>query len=206
MVFYLGLSFGIDVPEDPSDMGRESIEGTDPWCREVWLRQRIGLATSHSLEGPWTRRDDPILLPRPGLWDSGTTANPSPCVMPDGSIYLAYTSGRTTKGTALAPFRVGIARADAWNKPFQRLSDLPCFDFSDPETFVEDPFLWHADGCFHLIMKDLSGHVTGDRGSGLYLYSDDFTHKFNRGAAIRFLRAKGECHPCGRFAHAVPGN
>lgn len=173
LLFHIGTTYGPDLPDDPALMPKETVRGTDHWCREVWLHKRIGLAWSKSVFGPWVRRDEPLLHPRPGKWDCGTTSNPSPCVMPDGSIYMAYKSGHVTQGTALSPFRIGIARADSWDQPFKRISDEPVFDFPNKATIVEDPFLWHADGRFHLIMKDLSGDVTGDKGSGLYLHSRD---------------------------------
>jgi len=173
LLFYLGVTYGPDLPADPAEMPREDIHGTDAWCREVWLNQRIGLATSTSVFGPWKRADYPILEPRPGKWDSGMTTNPTPLIMPDGRIYLGYSSGDVAHGSALTPFRTGIAAAPSWNEPFERISDTPVFEFEHPDTFVEDPFLWHAEGSFHLITKDLSGHVTGDKGSGVYLYSPD---------------------------------
>lgn len=173
LLFYTGVTYGADLPDDPALMPRETVHGTDLWCREVWLRKRIGLATSKSVFGPWERPDEPLLLPRRGRWDCGITSNPSPWVMPDGSIYLAYKSGHVTRGTALSPFRVGIARAESWDRPFVRLTDGPAYAFADPATIVEDPFLWQDSQGFHLLMKDLSGHVTGDKGSGLYLHSDD---------------------------------
>ena len=30
---------------------------------------------------------------------------------------------------------------------------------------------------FHMIMKDQSGHITGDEGSGIYMASEDGTHR-----------------------------
>lgn len=173
LLFYIGTTYGADLPEDPALMPKETVHETDLWCREIWLRKRIGLATSKSVFGPWKRSDEPILLPRQGKWDCGITSNPSPWVLPDGSITMAFKSGYVTRGTALSPFRIGIARAKAWDQPFERVSERPVCEFKNPATIVEDPFLWHADGHFHLIMKDLSGDVTGDKGSGLYLHSED---------------------------------
>jgi hypothetical protein len=121
LLFHIGTTYGADLPEDPALMPKETVHGTDLWCREIWLRKRIGLATSKSVFGPWKRCDEPILQPRQGKWDCGITSNPSPWIMPDGSIYMAYKSGHVTRGTALSPFRIGIARAEAWDRPFERV-------------------------------------------------------------------------------------
>jgi len=173
LLFYIGVTYASDVPYSADGIPTEDLQQTDPWCREVWMNQRIGLATSTSVYGPWQRLDHPILEPRPGKWDCGTTTNPTPFVMKDGSIYLGYNSGHVTTGTRLKPFRAGVARAESWDQPFERISDKPVYEFRNPASFAEDPFLWHQDDSFHLIMKDLSGDVTGDKGSGMYMHSVD---------------------------------
>jgi len=176
LLFYIGVSYGVHLPKDLSKLPIENVNGTSPWLREVWLRKRTGLATSKSVFGPWTRRDTPILMPRPNQWDRGTTSNPSPFVMPDGSIYLAYKSSCVLDGVSLVPFNIGIARADAYDQPFERVTHDPIVPLPHPDSFVEDPFLWHDDNGFHIIMKDLNGHVVGDKGSGLYMHSPDARH------------------------------
>lgn len=173
LLFYIGVTYAADLPEDPTKMPTENIHSTDLWCREIWQRKRIGMATSKSIFGPWKRSDEPVLKPRIGKWDRGTTSNPSPFVMPDGSIYLAYKSGYTVEGTKLSQFNIGIARADNFESPFRRVSDEPVIEHPTPKSFVEDPFLWYADGEFHMIMKDLSGDIVGDKGAGLYVSSPD---------------------------------
>ncbi len=176
LLFYIGVTYGSDVPYADDDLPKEYLDGTDPWCREVWMNQRIGVAKSSSVFGPWERLDTPILNPRPGKWDSGTTTNPTPFILPDGTIYLGYNSGTVSNGTALRPFRAGIAKASSWDGPYARVSDRPVMEYDNPETFTEDPFLWITEGRFHLITKDLSGHITGDKGSGAYLTSPDAIH------------------------------
>ncbi len=173
LLYYIGVTYGVDLPESPEDIPLETTSSTDPWCREIWLNKRIGLATSKSLEGPWIRSNQPVLEPRPEKWDRGTTSNPSPFVMPDGSVYMAYKSSYVTEGTKLAPFNVGIVRADNWQSPFERLTDGPALNLPDNACYVEDPFLWFQDGYFHLIMKDIRGQISGEDGCGIYAYSKD---------------------------------
>jgi hypothetical protein len=142
----------------------------------VWNRKRIGLATSKSVFGPWTRPDQTLLQPRPGKWDCTATTNPSAAILPDGTTYMIYKS-RSGDG---APLQLGITRAPHPSGPYERLSDEPVFQFDDPNLHVEDPYLWYADGKFHVIMKDDfkgdSSGITGEWGAGIYATSDDCLH------------------------------
>lgn len=169
LLFYLGVSYWPDIEEElkPEDLNR-----ADLFSRQVWMGKRIGLATAPSLHGPWTRRDQPILLPRQGKWDCGITTNPSPVIMPDGSIYMAYKSSHIKQGTKLQPFNVGIARADNWQSSFERSTDCPALRLPEG-AYVEDPFLWYRDGLFHLIVKDINGEIAGEHGCGIYAWSED---------------------------------
>ena len=149
------------------------MAGGEALYEEVWNRKRIGMATSKSIFGPWKRPDQPALLPRPGHWDEMTTSNPAPCITPDGSIYLIYKSCRD-KGWRQGPFHLGLAKAKDFNSKFQRVIDGPLFDFKD--TFVEDPYFWYANDQFHIIMKEMSDSVCGEKHAGIYMSSDDSIH------------------------------
>lgn len=76
--------------------------------------------------------------------------------------------------------QLGVAIADNPAGPFQRLSNQPILGFDNPDLHVEDPYLWHADGQFHLLMKDdfknNCGGITGEWGAGIYATSDDCIH------------------------------
>lgn len=171
LLFYIGTSY-----INPLKPGAENMptKFSDPWVREIWSRKRIGLATSKSIFGPWERQDEPILKPRPDHWDNGITSNPSPFVMDDGSIYMAYKSSKPIDPDYhLQPFNIGIARADNWHSPFERISDKPALDVPEGDHFLEDPFLWHADGKFHMIMKDIKGSYSKKDGCGIYAHSKD---------------------------------
>jgi hypothetical protein len=98
--------------------------------------------------------------------------NPSPCIMPDGSIFVIY------KGIAFDGdfMRLGIARAAAWNRPFERLLDRPLFTFDDLNASVEDPFFWHDGRQFNMLMKDMEGRLCGEHHGGLFATSSDALH------------------------------
>lgn len=160
LLYYLGVTYEGQIP-DKSYQERD----WSPRCDEIYHNKRIGLATSKSIFGPWERKDNPILLPREDNWDRIMTTNPAPCVMPDGSVYLVYKSRTVMKNGV---FHLGLAHAKHFNGPYERLKDQPLFDLN-----VEDPFLWYQDKKFHIIMKDMSGKITGENHAGVYATSKD---------------------------------
>lgn len=173
-LFYIGNSYMHDLPdEDPILQGEDPNWFHNPWTREISTHMRSGVATSKSLEGPWARPDEPLLDPAPNAWDKGTIVNPAPCVMDDGSIYMAYASSHLIGQKDSASSNIGIARAEALGRPFERVSGLPCFSMKETNFWFEDPFLWHADGHFHLIMKDLTGTIASEAGRGVYAFSEN---------------------------------
>lgn len=172
-LYYFGATYDGPPPGPGEPVPHERYVAT-------WNRKRIGLATSRSVFGPWTRRPTPLLEPRPGKWDCTATTNPSAAILPDGTTYLIYKS-RSGDGATL---QLGMVRAPRPDGPFERISDRPIFSFADPSWHVEDPFLWHdpADGLFHVIMKDdykttpafaPGGGITGRWGAGVHAISDN---------------------------------
>ncbi|CAH0122318.1 MULTISPECIES: glycoside hydrolase family protein [unclassified Paenibacillus] len=165
-LYYMGTTYGGPIPGPGDPISSE--RGT-----EVWNNKRIGLATSQSVFGPWTRMDRPLLEPRPGKWDCTVTTNPAVAILQDGTTYMIYKS----REYAGATLQLGVAVADRPSGPFRRLSDEPIFRFADADLHVEDPFLWHDGNLFHLLIKDDykndSNGLTGEWGAGVYATSAD---------------------------------
>jgi hypothetical protein len=164
LLFYIGATY----------------DGPRPSAEELWQRTtrkpaasyasiRIGLATSTSALGPWTRRDEPILRPRPGKWDSTVVTNPAPCVLDDGRILLLYRAN-TPQG-----LRIGAAMADGPEAAFRRISDDPVLAFLG-DNHVEDPYVWWAGDHFELLAKDMTGGITGEKHAGVHATSPDGLH------------------------------
>lgn len=84
--------YEMPTPEKPAD--REKY-------KQARANQRIGLANSKSVYGPWKRLGEPVLQPRQGKWDALMTTNPVPCLRHDGSVLLVHKSypftGRVVK-------------------------------------------------------------------------------------------------------------
>lgn len=131
--------------------------------------QRVGMATAPAPEGPWTRRDAPVLPPRPGKWDGLMTTNPAPLVLDDGRVLLLYKAvgGQQDKLT------YGVALAESFDAPYRRLRDDPLLFSDDPEASYEDAYVWFENGLYRMIFNDLSGHVTGEVRAGGYAVSED---------------------------------
>ncbi len=170
LLYYTGVTYDFPVPS-------ENFQPTEEQFRQARANQRIGLATSKSLWGPWQRKDQPILEPRPGKWDALITVNPAACIRNDGSVLLIYKSTPHQKGL----LKLGVAEAKHFDGPYYRLSDEPIFQF-DKESestiwtdskHVEDPYVWYNGKYYELIMKDMNGNICGEAGGGIHATSKD---------------------------------
>lgn len=161
LLFYIGATY-----QGPKPTADELWRGERGATNECYNNIRIGLATAPSLAGPWTRRPEPVLRPRPGKWDGTVVTNPAPCVLDDGGLMMLYRSN-TPDG-----LRLGAAVADNPDAPFERLADEPVLA-SNKQSYVEDPYLWQEDGRLHLLAKDWTGGFTGEKGAGCYSSSAD---------------------------------
>lgn len=164
LLFYIGATY-----TEPGPTAEELWEGTTAKPAESYANIRIGLATAPTPAGPWTRRDQPILEPRPGMWDSTVVTNPAPCVLDAGRVLLLYRSN-TPHG-----LRIGAAFADGIDEPFSRISDDPVLAFAG-RCHVEDPFVWQAGDHLELIAKDMTGGITGEVHAGVHATSLDGVH------------------------------
>ncbi|MEX0886574.1 MAG: glycoside hydrolase family protein [Phycisphaeraceae bacterium] len=171
LLFYTGTNFDGPIPT-PADSGtwagRRSMQ--------AWHNKRIGLATATSVRGPWTRRATPVLDTRPDAWDAVITSNPAACVNADGAILLLYKSTDTrhdADGRFRGRFRIGAARASAFDAEFERVGDGPVLQFDDASAHVEDPFVWREGGRWCAIMKDMTGAIGGEAQAGITATSRD---------------------------------
>jgi len=170
VLYYFGTHYKDPVPKLTEDVWSTGL------AQKSWMNKRIGMAWSTSVYGPWTRSEKPILEPRAGHWDASITSNPSPVVLPDGSVYLMYKSSEKDHHP---PLLLGAAKAASFRGPYERLSDQPLFQFHSKgkmDNDVEDPFVWWAKDHYELIMKDRFGHICGEEGGGIHALSKDGIH------------------------------
>ncbi len=164
LLFYTGTTYEGPMPTPDSPERRGS-----PRMLQARANQRIGLATAKSPSGPWQRPDKPILPPRPGKWDAMMTTNAAPCVLEDGSVLLVYKAVANQKDL----LRLGVAKAAHWAGPYERLRDEPIFRFDATGDHVEDAYVWRSGGQFELVMKDMKGGISGEKGAGIHATSKD---------------------------------
>ncbi|WP_134088077.1 glycoside hydrolase family protein [Olivibacter sp. XZL3] len=143
--------------------------------------KRIGLATASSLQGPWTRTDEPILLPgTEGAWDDHCTTNPAWVSGKDGRNWIYYKSWNTrdyetTTGPIRGNRKYGVAFADTPAGPYEKYEHNPVIDFSDrgANRQFEDAFVWREGDRFKMIARDMGvfNHEVGlimDSADGLH--------------------------------------
>ncbi|MEM9913999.1 MAG: glycoside hydrolase family protein [Planctomycetota bacterium] len=190
LLFYTGTTYrgATPTPDDPATLPGKPGSGDparmrrlDPRVVEAHRNQRIGMAVADRLEGPWRRPEAPLIEPRPGRWDGLITTNPAPCVTPEGTLLLVYKSVERLGDM----MHLGVAGADAYDQPFRRLRDDPILAAGAEGDHVEDPFLWHADGRYRLIMKSMNGKLGGEPRGGIAIESFDGVNWSMSGEAKR---------------------
>ena len=130
--------------------------------------QRIGMATSTSLYGPWEKagRDGMILQPpsNKDYWNynSGNGVNnPAFLPHPKGGYFLYYKTSKNKIST------MGLAIAENIEGPYVQLP-IP---ITKNKTIIEDGYAFHYNNKFYLMTTDNHGMI--ERGGGLLWSSDD---------------------------------
>lgn len=149
---------------------------------EALANKRIGVATSKSVYGPWTRYEEPIIRPRKGKWDAIMTSNAAPYVEEDGSVLLVYKSWtvhardfRKTKKPGQVNQLLGVARADHYLGEYKRIRKERLFHDSPVPFNSEDAYIWKQDGKYHMLAKIFTAgaELIGEANGGYYATSDD---------------------------------
>ena len=70
-LFYMGCTYDFEPPKHMNDITNDMVSPT-------WNKKRIGLAISDKIDGEYIRKEQPLLNPREGYWDSSITTNPAP--------------------------------------------------------------------------------------------------------------------------------
>ncbi len=164
-LFYIGATYRGARPA-PDELHAE----TSPVPDASYATIRIGLATSDAPEGPWKRRDTPIISSRRGHWDASVITNPAPCLAPDGRL-LVYYRGNLPRAPGVRGGRIGLAAAPGIEQPFERLTDEPILAFGPGR--IEDPYVWWNGTVYELVAKDLTGELTGEFHAGIHAWSTD---------------------------------
>jgi len=158
LLYYTGTTYKGPRPSKDNPVGE-----TDPLKIEAHTQERIGLATSKSPYGPWTRLDKPILDVVPNSWEQYLVSNAAPVVMKDGKVRLYY------KGVEkLRKHAIGLAVADCPACEYKRVSNEPL----NMGIGAEDPFIWMENGKYKALMLDHERRYSPDK-EIFYAVSDD---------------------------------
>jgi predicted GH43/DUF377 family glycosyl hydrolase len=158
LLYYTGTTYHGERPGVNNRINDES-----PQKIEAHQHERIGLATSKSLNGPWKRLDKPIIDTRPNSWEQYLVSNAAPVVLPDGRVMIYY------KGVErLTVNAIGLVIADRYDKEYKRVSDKPL----NMGIGAEDPFIWIDHGKYKALMLDTDRRYSPDK-EIFYATSDD---------------------------------
>lgn len=146
--------------------------------------QRIGLATSKSPLGPWTRSATPLVDTTTNGFDHVIASNPSVMKRLDGRFQMIY------KGVSKGPepfggiVTHGAAIADKPEGPFVK-TPHKIFIKDSVKFAAEDPYIWAQDGQYWAIVKDMQGVFT-NAGTSLALFesADGFDWKLSKNALV----------------------
>ncbi|VGO18626.1 glycoside hydrolase family protein [Pontiella sulfatireligans] len=135
--------------------------------------KRIGIATSKSPYGPWTRMNHPVLDVKPETFYSFLTSNPTPVVHDDGSVLLIFKARQYNNEFPYhSGMMLGVAKAPHYTGPYTVVMDEPIFS-DDRFGVLEDPFLWQDEKGYHMLAKDQHGKVGGVFQGGILAHSQD---------------------------------
>lgn len=138
--------------------------------------QRIGLAISDSVFGPWERFDEPILNTRPTCFDNFMVTNPTVVVKDDDSVDLMYKSRKfksdLKEELLFGSMEFGMAKAEHYRGKYKAILTEPLFDCNKFD--LEDPFIWQDEkGNYNMIAKDMNGKTCGEPRGGIFATSKD---------------------------------
>jgi len=133
--------------------------------------QRIGMAVSDNLYGPWKRISDqkPILEVSTDSthWDSYLTTNPAFLQHKNGQYWLYYKSwDKNNDGLR----KMGLAIAEKLEGPYIPIRENPIVSFSSIKKQVEDAYVFYYKNKYYMLMRDMGvihPHV------GIMMESDD---------------------------------
>lgn len=141
--------------------------GLSDWLNHIF-GQRIGVAVADHPAGPWTVLPEPLIDYQEGKPAYGYMVNPSVCERPDGSFLMMFKARKkdAEKSNKFDPIHC-LATAPTPLGPFT-IADETLLT----EHTAEDPFVWHQDGSYYALVKDMYAKYTGHKSLALFK-SDD---------------------------------
>ncbi len=171
LLYYVGTTYPFAEPK-----AEDQITTSDYIAILTCANQRIGVAISDSIYGPWERFDEPMLTTRPNCFDNFMVTNPAPLIKQNGEVLMLYKSRSYRKDLTeyflYDNMKISIATAKNYMEKCKSISDEPIFD---SKLFdLEDQFIWQDEtGKYYMIAKDMNGDTCGEPRGGVYASSSN---------------------------------
>lgn len=171
LLYYVGTTHPFAEPKK-----EDNLTTSDLIAILTCGNQRVGVAISDSVYGPWQRFDEPILSTRPRCFDNFMVTNPAPLVKDNGEVLMLYKSRGYRKDLTeyflYDNMKISIATAEHFSKKCNAISDEPIFD--DKLFDLEDQFIWQDNSRkYYMIAKDMNGDTCGEPRGGAVASSND---------------------------------
>ena len=172
VLYYTGMTHPFNEPELP-------LTGQDPRVLVSRSNKRTGIAVADSVFGPWKRFDKPLIDTRPDEYDNFLISNSVPCQCPDGKMLVVYKSisyqDKPYQGMSVhKSFQdLGAVIADSYDGDYTKMrTNAPMTSEFD----LEDPFIWHDEDGYNMMVKDMDGSLCGEVMGGVLGRSQDGLH------------------------------
>ena len=123
-------------------------------------KQEVGLATTKSLDGPWTESPLIPIIPASGMMQGKEivhASNPTFVVTPEGK-YRIYYKSMTGKARGKQAFReISFAESDKIEGPYVNYEHNPVISYADKQLDIEDPYAFYYKGMYYMIVEDRRG-------------------------------------------------
>ena len=122
--------------------------------------QEVGMATATSLDGPWTENPNNPIIPASGEMEGHQivhTSNPTFVETPEGKyrIYFKSMTDRQTKKMAIR--EMSFAESDSLDGPYVNYAKNPVISYREDLVDIEDPYVFHYEGMYYMILEDRRG-------------------------------------------------
>lgn len=126
------------------------------------INQKVGLATSTSLDGPWVESPfNPVLAPsyQPGSFDCLHASNPSFHKDLDGKYRIYY---KTISDLPDDPYlrTISLAISESIEGPYEAFPGNPVLSYVENGLDVEDPYNFIYKEKYYMILEDRMGVAT----------------------------------------------
>lgn len=158
-LFYAGTKF--EVNELTKDLPNDN-----EICR---YNQRIGVAVSENpAVGFQPVTGNPVLDINTKAWDGTYVTNPTVWAE-EGRVHMVYKALLKDQLPEIV-MKLGLAAGEQADGPYRRIFEHPILPYN-----IEDPFLWKEDGCYYMLVKDMTGELAGNPDETVLLESADLS-------------------------------